>query len=63
MQETDVRLTPRLRYARADFPDPEYQRIAKCAERDRRSIASYIRLAVLDRVAADLERVAIDESR
>jgi hypothetical protein len=56
MPEIAEKPTPRLRYARADFPDPDYQRLKKCADRDRRSIASYIRLAILDRIAADESR-------
>ncbi len=58
MSETAERPTMRNRYARADLPDPEYQRLKRCADRDRRSIASYIRLAVLDRIAADESRAA-----
>ncbi len=53
MPETDEKPTTRIRHARADLPDPEYQRLKRCAARERRSIASYIRNAIVDRIAAD----------
>jgi predicted DNA-binding protein len=53
MPETIEQPAVRLRFARADLPDPEYQRLKKCADRERRSIASYIRNAIVDRIQAD----------
>ncbi len=53
MPETIEKPAVRLRFARADLPDPEYQRLKKCADRFRISLAAYIRLSVLERVERD----------
>ncbi len=53
MPETAEQPTQRLRFARADLPDPDYQRLKRSADRFRISVAAYIRLAVMERIEAD----------
>jgi hypothetical protein len=67
MKETTMEMkkpSQRMWPVRADLADPDYKMVREAAARERRSIASYIRNAVVDRIAADLDRIsADDESR
>ncbi len=63
MPETAEKPTTRMRPIRADLADPDYQRLRAAADRERRSIASYTRNAIVDRIQADLARIAADESK
>jgi hypothetical protein len=56
MPETIEKPAMRIRYARADLPDNEYQRLKRCADRYRISVAAYIRLAMMERIEADESR-------
>jgi hypothetical protein len=46
----------RIRFARMELPDPDYQRLKRSADRYRISVAAYIRLAVMERIEADESR-------
>ncbi len=47
-----------VRHARLELSPQNHERLRAAADRCHRSIASFIRLAVLDRIAADESRAA-----
>jgi hypothetical protein len=56
MPETAERPAIRIRFARMELPDPDYQRLKRSADRFHISVAAYIRLAVMERIEADEAR-------
>ena len=49
----------RVRHARIELPDNDYQRLRRAAGRVRLPVAAYIRMAVLERVAEEDRRAGI----
>ncbi len=58
-----AKATGPTRHARIELPDDKYQRLKRSAGRFRLGVAAYIRLAVLERVDRDLERIEADERK
>jgi predicted DNA-binding protein len=54
---TTAAIDRKVMYSRLELPPHQHERLRAAADRDRRSIASYIRIAVLDRISAG-ERAA-----
>ncbi len=53
MPETMEKPAMRIRFARMELPDNDYQRLKRSADRYHISVAGYIRLAVMERIEAD----------
>jgi hypothetical protein len=53
MPETMEKPAQRIRFARMELPDNDYQRLKRSADRYHISVAAYIRLAVMERIEAD----------